>query len=72
MTEDLCDNALDLETGTLIIESNFPKVTYCQWLISAQDDSTYITLEFQTFNVRKILALEKLFICVNSNSSKLL
>ena len=54
LTENVCDNALDLENERLNIEGNLPKGSYCQWLILAQDDDSYVTLEFQKFNVRNI------------------
>ena len=43
----------------LIIESNLPENTHCQWSILAQDDDNYVTLEFKEFNVRKIIALKE-------------
>ena len=51
MTVNLCDNALDLANGILNVEANWPDHTYCQWMISAQDNDGYVTLEFQSFNV---------------------
>ena len=50
LTDNLCDNALD--NGQLKVEDNWPDGTYCQWLISTQDDDGYVTLEFHNFNVR--------------------
>ena len=50
---------LDLEKRTLTIDSKLPKGTYCQWSISSQDNDTYITLEFQEFNVRNIIAIKE-------------
>ena len=47
-----CKNALDLDNGMLIVESNLPIGTYCQWLISAVDDKHYVNLEFEILNVR--------------------
>ena len=55
LTDNLCDNALDLANGQLNVEDNWPQGTYCQWLISAQDDC-YVTLEFQNFHVRNTVA----------------
>ena len=52
MLDNLCDNALDLSNGKLIVESNWPFGTYCQWLISAVDDKHYVNLEFENINVR--------------------
>ena len=52
MKDNLCDNVLDLINGKLIVENNLPYGTYCQWLISAQDDVSYVTLEFKNLNVR--------------------
>ena len=60
LIDNLCDNALDLTIGQLIVENNWPYGTYCQWLLSAQDDDDYVTLEFQNFNVRKIIVLKEL------------
>ena len=51
LTDNLCDNALDLANGILNVEANWPKHTYCQWMISAQENYGYVTLEFQSFNV---------------------
>ena len=47
----------------LIVEDNWPVGAYCQWLISAQNDDDYVTIEFQNFNVRKNITLNitKLF-----------
>ena len=47
-----CHNALDLSSGMLIVDSNLPFGTYCQWLISAVDDDHYVNLEFQNIDVR--------------------
>ena len=49
--DNLCQNALDLINGKLIVDNNWPVGTYCQWLISAEDESSYITLEFENINV---------------------
>ena len=59
MTDNLCDNALDLANGILNVEDNLTHNTYCQWLISAQDNEGYVTLEFENFNVRKNIALKE-------------
>ena len=56
LTDNLCDNALDLTNGILKVENNWPDGTYCQWLISAQDNDGYVTLEFENFNVRNTIA----------------
>ena len=56
LTDNICDNALDLAYGILNVEDNLPDGTYCQWLISAQDNDDYVTLEFQNFNVRNSIA----------------
>ena len=50
--ERLCDNALDLSNDKLIVESNWPFGTYCQWLLSAEDDGHYINLQFEDIDVR--------------------
>ena len=49
--DNLCQNALDLTNSKLIIDNNWPLGTFCQWLISAEDENSYITLEFQNINV---------------------
>ena len=54
LTDNICDNALDLANGMLIVGDHW----YCQWLITAQDDNDYITLEFINFDVRKNIALK--------------
>ena len=56
MTENICDNALDLANGLLKVEDNWPRGTYCQWLISAQDDDANVVLEFHDFTVRNTSA----------------
>ena len=61
-----------MKKGMLVIDSNLPKGTYCQWSILAQDDDSYVILEFQTFNVRNITALKEWFNFVNCDLSKLL
>ena len=71
MKDNLCDNALDLANGQLIVEDNWSDGTYCQWLILAQEDDDYVTLEFQNFHVKIALALKTLFYCMNNNLSKL-
>ena len=58
LTDNICDNALDLDDGSLIIDVYFQAHgTYCQWLISAQYNQDFVTLEFQNFNVRNTIAL---------------
>ena len=59
MIDNLCDNALDLTNEMLIVEYNWPDGTYCQWLISTQEDDGYVTLEFQNFNVRNSVASKR-------------
>ena len=51
LTDNVCDNALNLVSGQLTAEDNWPEDTYCQWLILAQDDDDYVILEFQNFHV---------------------
>ena len=62
MTDNLCDNSLDLANGILNVENNLPYGTYCQWLISAQDNNGHVILEFQNFNVRNAIAFKKYLI----------
>ena len=50
--DNLCENALDLTNGNLIVDNNWPGGTYCQWLISALDDDHYVNLEFENIDVR--------------------
>ena len=50
--DNLCENALDLRNGKLIVENNWPAGTNCQWLISAVDDEHYVNLEFANLGVR--------------------
>ena len=71
MTDNLCNNALDLANGILNVEDNLPHSTYCQWLISAQDNEGYVTLEFENFNVRNTIAFKKISKYVNSYLSKI-
>ena len=71
LTDNICDNALDLANGILNVADNWPHGTYCQWLISAQDDNVYVTLEFESFNVRNTIAFKKISKYVNSYLSKI-
>ena len=52
LTDNSCDNALDSANGILDVK-NLPDGTYCQWLISSQENNGYVILEFQSFMVRK-------------------
>ena len=70
LTANLCDNALDLANGMLIVGDNWPHGTYCQWLISAQDNDGYVTIEFQNLIVRNPIAFKEIFNYVNSYLSK--
>ena len=47
-----CNNALNLSSDKLIVKSDLPFGTYCQWLISAVDDKHYVNLEFENIDVR--------------------
>ena len=47
----LCNNALDLSNGKLIVYNNWQVGTYCQWILSAVEENSFITLEFQKINV---------------------
>ena len=58
MTDNICDNALNFPNGELIVKDIWFYGTYCQWLISSQDDNSYVTLEFQNFNVRNIIGFK--------------
>ena len=49
--DNLCQNALNLSNSKLIIDKNWPYGTYCQWLISAKDENSYITVQFDNINV---------------------
>ena len=60
LTDNLCDNALDLPNGILIVEDNLPDGTYCQWLISTQDNDGYVVLEFQSFNVGNTIIFKRI------------
>ena len=53
LKDNLCDNALDLTNGLLKVVS-LPLGTYCKWLISAQEDDEYVTLEFLDYIVKII------------------
>ena len=64
MTDNLCDNALGLANSQLKVEDNLPANTYCQWLISTQDNDDYVTLEFQNFHVRKTIAIKNIWLCL--------
>ena len=56
----VCDLAHKKKEKTLIIDSKLPKGTYCgDWLIESEDNDTYVTLEFQEFNVRNIIAIKE-------------
>ena len=71
MTDNICDNALDLANGILHVENNWPDGTFCQWVMSTQDNDSYVTLEFQNFNVRNTIALKNIYDYVNSYLSKI-
>ena len=62
MTDNLCDNALDLANRILYVENNWPDGTHCLWLISAEDNDGYVTIEFQNFNVRNSIPFKKNYI----------
>ena len=49
--DNLCENALDLNNGILIVNSGLPYIE-CQWLIAATDETQYVVMEFQNINVR--------------------
>ena len=49
--DDVCKNALDLSNGTLNIDDGWNMGTSCQWAIPVEDENSYITLEFQDYNV---------------------
>ena len=54
-----------MKNRELVGDDNWPDHTRCQWLISAQEDNEYVTLEFQNLNVKRI-ALKKN--CIPNNS----
>ena len=64
-----CENALDLTIGKLIVESNLPFGTYCQWMISAVDDTHYVNLEFENLDVR-IAELNNLAEAIGHSSAR--
>ena len=45
--DDWCENALNLTSGKLIVNKDWPSGTYCQWLITSENNNSYIT--FSTF-----------------------
>ena len=49
--DDVCENALHINTGILNIADTLKIGTYCQWLIPVEDDNSYITLEFLDYDV---------------------
>ena len=49
--DDWCENALNLTSGKLIVNKDWPSGTYCQWLITSENNNSYVTLEFQHLNV---------------------
>ena len=46
----MCNEALDLSIGKLIVKIMEVNL-YCKWLISAEDENSFITLKFQNINV---------------------
>ena len=46
----MCNEALDLSIGKLIVKIMEVNL-YCKWLISAEDENSFISLEFQKINV---------------------
>ena len=63
LTDNLCDNALDLANGILNVEDNLPDGIYCQWIISAPEKDGYVTLEFENFNVRRNCIERMIWLC---------
>ena len=52
MKDNLCNNALDLTNGQLIIQENWSYgIILCPWLILALEDDAYVTLEFLYIHV---------------------
>ena len=45
---------MDLSKGTLNIDNSWKFGTHCKWLLPIIDDSYYITLEFQDYDVSTI------------------
>ena len=66
--DNLCQNALNLTNGNgkLIVDNNRPIGTYCQWLISAKNENSYITLQFQNINVSQEIYCSEKFILLKS------
>ena len=56
LTDNICDNALDLANGILNVKDNWPHGTYCQWMISAPNNDAYVILEFQNLDVKKSIS----------------
>ena len=71
MKDNKCDNALDLTNGQLIVQDDWPDGTSCLWLISAEEDDDYVTIEFLNMHVNISLALKEQYNCINNNLSKL-
>ena len=40
--DDWCENALNLTSGKLIVNKDWPSGTYCQWLITSENNNSYI------------------------------
>ena len=49
--ETLCQNALNLSSSKLTVDKNWPWGTYCQWLILAEDENSYVTIQFDHIDV---------------------
>ena len=70
--DNLCKNALDLTISKLTVDNNWSVGTYCQWLISAEDENSYITLEFQNIIVSlETYHLEMFYLTKMSQSFRL-
>ena len=68
LQDDVCKNALVLTSGTLNIKDKWPIGINCQWLLSVEDDNTYIALEFEHLDVSIYLAgVLELGLCMVEN-----
>ena len=54
LKDNLCDDALYLINGKLIVEDEWLGSISCQWLISSEDKEDFVTIEFQTLNVKSL------------------
>ena len=62
LQDDFCEDSLDLGNGVLQFPYTPPRGIHCQWLLSVENDSSYITLEFEYLEVGIKLSFQAMYI----------